>query len=153
MTSPPIDFGGYSKSRRGGGSGRPRPSALREAVDQLRALHTPVVVCRGCCSLHCQGTCHWADEYGGELMTVCRHCCIDHFEAKQNDTCLDGHHHGQERGPRAICATIAILDGDPRPEDGVVAEPRVANRETLNPVNPSAAGVFGAGLPGGSEQP
>lgn len=111
-------------------------------IDSIRRLHTPVAVCRGCCSLQCRGTCHWADEYGGELMTVCSHCCVDHFEGKQNYVCLDAHQHGEECGGGAICATIAILDGGRSPdEEPVTATPRVATRVTLAPVTESPTGT------------
>lgn len=102
----------------------PTPVAV---VEQLRALHTAVLVCRGCCSISCSGGCDWGDEYDGELMTVCAHCCIDSYEGKQNWVCLDDHHHGVEYGPPAICSTTAILDGGVSPVEAV-APPRLAHR-------------------------
>lgn len=91
----------------------PPPLVESQAViELLRSLHTPVTVCRGCCSTTCSGQCHWADEYGGELLTICSHCCLDPYEQKQNYPCLDEHPHGAEYETTAVCATTAILDGD-----------------------------------------
>ena len=81
-----------------------------DLIAQIRQLHSPAVVCRGCCSLLCCGDCDWADEYGGELLTVCAHCCIDSDERKQSYPCLDYHDHGAEPGPQPTCAPAGILD-------------------------------------------
>lgn len=89
----------------------PRPDVVN-LVDRLRRLHSPTVVCRGCCSADCGGDCEYGDDYGGELMTVCSHCCFDVVEGKQNWVCLDDHDHGAESGPSAICATSAVLDAE-----------------------------------------
>lgn len=133
-----------------------------ELLERIRALHTPVTVCRGCCSLTCSGQCVWSEEYGGELLVVCGHCCIDAYIGKQNYVCLDIHHHGEEYGPPAICTTIAILDGARGPEEEQVdTAPRAATRVTLNPVteNPTGAGTTGydpissPGRPAGSPPP
>jgi hypothetical protein len=80
--------------------------------DRLRRLHSPAVVCRGCCSLGCSGDCEYGDQYDGELMAVCSHCCIDAFEGRRSWLCVDDHDHGTESRPSAICATAAILDND-----------------------------------------
>ena len=90
----------------------PIPDGRPEVFDRLRRLHSPAVVCRGCCAVACGGDCEWSDEYAGELLTVCTHCCIDAVEGKQNWVCLDDHRHGSEAEPAAICATVAILDDD-----------------------------------------
>ena len=110
----PADLNAYRQGLgREGGGVRPRSRALSEAVARLCALHTPIAVCRGCCSPHCRGTCCWSDEYGGELLTVCAHCCIDPEAGKQSYHCLDYHEHGAEHGPQtAICETRKILDAN-----------------------------------------
>ncbi len=94
----------------------PIPDGRPEVFDRLRRLHAPAVVCRGCCAVGCGGDCEWSDEYDGELLEVCSHCCIDAVEGKQNWVCLDDHHHGAETEPAAICATVAILDDDSDPD-------------------------------------
>ena len=110
-------------------------AASRIMLERVRQLHTPVVVCRGCCSTDCAGDCDWGDAYSGELLTVCSHCCIDSYEGKQNGSCLDDHQHGAEHGQeRQICATNAILNVQP-PAPTVSREgPRMAVRVTLRPI-------------------
>ncbi len=105
--STPIKLGDYARTRTGS-----KLRSVLNTVEQLRKLHTPIAVCRGCCSALCCGDCDWADEYDGELLTICSHCCLDSYENKQNYTCLDFHEHGAEYGPqKSICATGEILDG------------------------------------------
>lgn len=109
-------------------------AALRVAVERIRQLHTAVLVCRGCCSMSCPGECDWSDEYSGELMTVCRHCCIDAYEGKQNGPCLDDHAHGSEHPHREVCATNTLL-GVHAPAPTVTREgPPMAVRTTLRPI-------------------
>lgn len=91
----------------------PDPAALLNIFDQLRRLHAPTVVCRGCCSPHCAGSCQWAEEYDQEMLTVCTACCLDNIDGKQTDGCIHDHEHGAEYGPGPICPTNAILDQDP----------------------------------------
>lgn len=107
----PVNLSDYTRARTATRGSKPGLRAMLEVLDELRQLHTPTTVCRGCCSLQCRGTCDWADEYDGELLTVCSHCCIDSYVEKQNYSCLDDHNHGAEHGPgRAICATSGILE-------------------------------------------
>ena len=109
--------------------------AARITLERIRQLHTPTEVCRGCCSTACVGDCEWADDYGGELLTVCRHRCIDPFYDKQNEPCLDDHLHGAEHGDaRAICATNALMGVHP-PAPAVERDgPPMAIRTTLRPL-------------------
>lgn len=110
-------------------------AALRVTVERIRHLHTPTVVCRGCCSTACAGECHWADAYSGELLTVCNACCIDHYSGKQNEPCLDEHTHGAEHGAeRQICATNAILGVQPPAPTVDRDGPPAAVRTTLRPI-------------------
>lgn len=107
----PVNLGDYTRRRAATNMSTSGLRALLDGIKQLRQLHAPVAVCRGCCSLECPGNCDWADDYDGELLTVCSHCCIDSYVRKQNDPCLDDHEHGVEHGPhRPICATRKILD-------------------------------------------
>ncbi|MDA0251780.1 MAG: hypothetical protein O3B27_05325 [Actinomycetota bacterium] len=107
-------------------------AAMRVTMERLRQLHAPISVCRGCCATSCDGQCDWADEYSGELLTVCSHCCIDDYEQKQNEPCLDEHYHGAEHGAaRQICATNTLLGVEP-PAPTVTREgPPMAVRTTL----------------------
>lgn len=83
---------------------------LRAALQDIKRLHDEVVVCRGCCSAHCPGDCDWSERYGGELLTVCNHCCIDTFHQGQNEECIDEHEHSSEYGDQAgACATAEII--------------------------------------------
>lgn len=91
-------------------AGRPQLATLLNAVDQIRRLHAPTVVCRGCCSPQCAGVCQWAEEYGHEMLTVCTACCLDPADGKQTDACIHDHDHGAEHEPTPICPTNAILD-------------------------------------------
>jgi hypothetical protein len=110
----PVNLGDYARARTATpGAKKPDRRDLIAAIDQLRQLHAPIEVCRGCCSRECPGNCDWSDAYDGELLTICAHCCLDGYphEGKQNYTCLDDHHHGVEEGAaRQVCATTAILD-------------------------------------------
>lgn len=107
----------------------------RVKLERIRQLHAPVLVCRGCCSVTCAGDCEWGDEYGGELLTVCRHCCIDPFYGKQNEPCLDDHLHGGEHGDaRSVCATNALLDVHPPAPTVERDGPPMALRTTLRPL-------------------
>ena len=107
-------------------------AAMRVMLERIRQLHAPTVVCRGCCSTSCAGQCEYADEYGGELLTVCSHCCIDDYVQKQNEPCLDEHDHGAEHGSaRQICATNAILGVQPPAPAVTRAGPPLAIRTTL----------------------
>lgn len=109
--------------------------SIAERPGAVRDLHTPTQVCRGCCSTGCAGQCDWADEYDGELLTVCSHCCIDPDDHKQDEPCLDRHNHGAEHGAsRQICATNALLDVQPPPAVATRQAPRVARRTTLRPI-------------------
>ena len=56
---------------RAGAKPTPGPDVV-SLHDHLRRLHSPAVVCRGCCSANCGGDCKFGDEYGGQLMTVNR---------------------------------------------------------------------------------
>jgi len=109
MTNP-VDISAYTRRRAETHKSTPGLRVLLEGIERLRQLHAPVKVCRGCCSTLCCGDCHWSDEYDGELLSVCSHCCIDRDEQKQNFSCLDYHEHGAEYGlQQPICETSAIL--------------------------------------------
>lgn len=109
-------------------------AAMRITLERLRQLHTPVAVCRGCCSTECPGDCDFADEYSGELLTVCSHCCIDPYDHKQNEPCLDEHTHGAEHDERQICATNTLLGVAPPAPTVIRQGPPMAVRTTLRPI-------------------
>lgn len=104
MTEPHIGTAGPTAA------GPPPVSTLLAVVDQIRRLHAPTVVCRGCCSPDCAGVCQWAEDYDHEMLTVCTACCLDPADGKQTDACIHDHEHGAEYSPAAICPTNAILD-------------------------------------------
>lgn len=111
-----IQSGAFGRRRLGLVPTQSATADPAEILAQIRQLHAPTAVCRGCCSPLCAGDCHWADEYDGELLTVCACCCIDPDENAQTDTCIHDHNHGAEHAPSPICATAAILEQCARPD-------------------------------------
>lgn len=81
------------------------------ALAEIKELHKPIQVCRGCSSSECDGWCEWGDDYGGELLTVCAECCINGADRyrRLNDVCFDEHEHGSEHNQVAACPTMAII--------------------------------------------
>lgn len=81
------------------------------ALAEIRKLHEPIEVCRGCSSSECDGGCESGDDCGGELLTVCAQCCIDgadHYR-RLNDMCLDLHEHEAKHDQIAPCPTMVII--------------------------------------------
>lgn len=108
-------------------------AAMRITLERLRQLHTPVAVCRGCCSTECPGL---RLRRRVQRRTAHRLLALLHdpYDHKQNEPCLDEHTHGAEHDERQICATNTLLGVTPPAPTVIRQGPPMVVRTTLRPI-------------------